>query len=381
MGGGVCHPHVPTDRPPSIADFDPGLLDRYLAGRAGSAEAAGIDAVLAADPTLAREVAALRVALTAGLPRAADATALARRAQAIREQVDADGGVPRSRGARPHTRTVGARAARPQSLLAAMVVMAVGIGLAVSSVRRHAAVASRGHTYATAPGQRLSVTLVDGTQVMLAPASTVRIAADYGRGSGSRDVALEGEAYFTVVHDAGLPFAVRTRGAVAHDVGTAFDVRAYPEDAEAMIVVAEGAVAITTAGSYRTSARAGDVATVGGGEVAINHRGDVSAYVAWMQGGLVFEDTPLRKVVRDVARTFGVAVTVADSGLLGRRITANFADQPLDVVLDEVTRAVGARYERTARGIVILGGIAGRRGRDEDARPPLTTARATGARE
>jgi len=62
--------------------------------------------------------------------------------------------------------------------------------------------------YTTAAGQRLSVTLDDGTQLTLAPASRVRLAAGYGEGRatggsktrpyGARELELEGEAYFAV---------------------------------------------------------------------------------------------------------------------------------------------------------------------------------------
>jgi hypothetical protein len=83
--------------------------------------------------------------------------------------------------------------------------------------------------------------------------------------------------------------------------------------------------------------------------------------------------------MRDVGRTFGVEITVADSALWGRPITAAFSDQPLDVVLDVVTRTVGARYERTPRGIVIRSGPAGGRGTWKAARPLLTTSQAASA--
>ncbi len=308
-----------------------------------------------------------------------------------------------------------------------MVVIALGIGVAISSVWRRAAVASPGRTYATAAGQRLSVTLVDGTQLTLAPASRVRVAADYGQGPAARELELDGEAYVAVVHDTAHPFAVRTHGAVAWDVGTAFDVRAYPEDAGAKIAVAEGAVAVTVAGgcpmgvrarispvalphllatrenaSARSEwgyapasastaagkggpcsadARAGDVATVENEGVSVKHGADIAAHTAWRQGGLAFEDTPLREVVRDIHRAFGVKITVLDSALLGRPVTATFSDQPLDLVLDEVTRVVGARYEQTATGIVVRSGIAGARSRQGAPRPPLMTARAGDSRE
>jgi ferric-dicitrate binding protein FerR (iron transport regulator) len=206
----------------------------------------------------------------------------------------------------------------------------------------------------------------------LAPASRVRVAADYGRRTGGRDVALEGEAYFAVVHDVAHPFAVRAHGVVARDAGTAFDVRAYPEDAEVRVAVAEGAVVVGD-----SPLRAGDVARVGADGVDIQHVGNVSRYGAWMQGTLVFEETPLRQVARDIGRAFGVTIVIADSALLEKRITGTLSDRPLDLMLDVVTQTVGARYERTAGKIIIRNGSAGAHER-RDGPLPLTTARTGG---
>ena len=56
----------------------------------------------------------------------------------------------------------------------------------------------------------------------------------------------------------------------------------------------------------------------------------------------MFEDTPLSDAVRDIGRAFGVEIAVADSALSRKLVTAAFSNQPLDLVLEEVTRAVGA---------------------------------------
>ena len=57
-----------------------------------------------------------------------------------------------------------------------------------------------------------------------------------------RELQLDGQAYFTVVHDARRSFVMHAAGSRVTDIGTAFVVRAYGEDAEVKVVVAEGSV-------------------------------------------------------------------------------------------------------------------------------------------
>ncbi len=239
--------------------------------------------------------------------------------------------------------------------IAAMVVAAVGVGVAI---RHRSAPASAGRAYATAAGQRLSVTLVDGTRLTLAPASRVRLAAEYGEGKaggsktrpyGVRDVELEGEAYFAVVHDAAHPFAVHAHGAVARDVGTAFDVRAYPEDLEARIAVAEGTVAIepsATWSSREQPLQAGDVATVRQGKVAVEHGVDVAGLTGWMRGELAFHDVPLGEVVAELSRWYGLDVRLADASLANRRLRGVYgSEQSVTEVVGLVAPALGLRAQ------------------------------------
>lgn len=345
--------------------IDAALLDRYLAGESTPAEADIVSRWASERPERQQFLAALAHpsgAFHDGQTLATwDAEAARRRWQAqVRLETHSPTHSPRLSRAWPWgvggggewrlaTSGVGARAARRQSVIAAMVLVALGAGLAVGSLRHRASTASPGREYATAAGQRLSVTLIDGTQMTLAPASRVRLVS-------ARDAALEGEAYFAVVHDAAHPFAVRMHGVVVRDVGTAFDIRAYPEDKSAWVAVAEGTVAIAApaVGAVRERpVRAGDVATIGPSSVVLEHGVDVAALTAWRQGELVFHDMPLADVAREIGRTFDLRVTIADSDLADRLITARFGNESADEVLDEVTRTVRARYERTGNQVTI----------------------------
>ncbi len=383
--------------------FEPAFLVRYVTGRATAVEADAVEAWLAADSARGRELEALRRVWDAsGHSFSEDEPYIIDQEWArLADMVHGSQSIPTAsrRGLRgfpvtdrgmvalpnPWPLGAGGGAARRWGAIGASVVIVLGIGVVIGVARHDARSRATGRReYVTARGQRLNVTLVDGTQFVLAPASRMRLAADYGL--GSRGVDLEGEAYFAVVHDAARPFAVRAHGAVARDVGTAFDVRAYPEDVGARIVVADGAVAVSAAPTCRaggcgTQMRTGDVATVGDGRVAVVHRSDVHGYLAWMQGGLVFEAMPLGQAVRDIGRAFGVEVTVADSALVRFPITAAFTNEPLDEILDAVTRVVGARYERSGRSVVIRRGLAGARPHGDNTQPQLTTARASEAGE
>jgi ferric-dicitrate binding protein FerR (iron transport regulator) len=202
-----------------------------------------------------------------------------------------------------------------------------------------------GREYVTAAAQRERVTLADGSELALAPGSRVRLAADYGR--LRRDVYLEGEAYFRVAHDAQHPFAVHARNAVAQDVGTRFDVRAYAETPAVQIAVTEGAVDIGIVGASREQpARAGDLALVADTAVSITHGIDVRAYVAWTEGDLRFRDTPLPEVAAMLGRWYDLDVDASDPALSGRLITLSVGRTPLDEVLSGVAAAAHAGVTR-----------------------------------
>ncbi len=83
-------------------------------------------------------------------------------------------------------------------------------------------------TWIEAPeGQRVSITLADGTHVALNPSSRMRLPSFFG--DDERVVELEGEGYFDVFHDEKRPFIVKTDKYNIQVLGTEFNVFAYPD--------------------------------------------------------------------------------------------------------------------------------------------------------
>ena len=84
-------------------------------------------------------------------------------------------------------------------------------------------VVSTSQMIATGIGAVDSLTLADGTHVMIGPLSSVTVVKGYG--AVRREVEVRGEAFFTVVHNASSPFVTRALGATITDIGTSFAVR------------------------------------------------------------------------------------------------------------------------------------------------------------
>ena len=207
----------------------------------------------------------------------------------------------------------------------------------------------------TVRGGRQELRLADGTHIVLGPASTLRYPADFG--TGPREVELTGEAYFEVTHDAAHPFRVRAGRAQAEDIGTAFGVRAYPEDSVVRVTVKEGSVSLgaTTPGA---TARAvlipGQLGTLANGKsAAVVTRVNVDASLAWMTGRLAFDETPLSEVLVQLGRWYDAPFRLADPSLASRTLTASFSTESLADVLSALAPVLDVRFERVADTVVV----------------------------
>ncbi|MBX7118673.1 MAG: FecR domain-containing protein [Gemmatimonadaceae bacterium] len=344
------------------------LLARHVAGEATPVETAAVEAWLAADASRAQALAAVRAAAgeTAwATPAGVDVeAALAKVHTRMRApQAAAIGSAPsRAAGGAATQRTATQRTATPDAATpgtassmsrrwvplaaAATLVLAAGLGW---FLRAAPAAPSPARTVATAVGQRDSLDLPDGTRVILGPASRLEIAAGFAE--GTREVRVEGEAVFSVVHDAAHPFTVLAGAARIVDVGTAFTVRHAPGDVE--VAVLEGVVDIGVAGGATARLAAGDRALVSSGAPVVR-RGDVTAEDgALRRGALVFREAPMARVTADLARWYGVRVVPATAELAARHVTATFTTEGRDEAVALLALALGAAAEAHGDSIVL----------------------------
>lgn len=78
-------------------------------------------------------------------------------------------------------------------------------------------------------GERKTITLSDGTKISLNNSSVLYYPAKFDQ--HTREVKLEGEAFFEVIHDRKKPFLIQTPQLKVQVLGTSFNVRSYATDA------------------------------------------------------------------------------------------------------------------------------------------------------
>jgi transmembrane sensor len=196
--------------------------------------------------------------------------------------------------------------------------------------------------FSTGPQETVTARLGDGSIVRVGPSSVLRMDGT----DGSRNVWLEGQAFFAVAHNPDAPFTVRTSSGTAQVLGTRFDVRA--RDSELRLVVVDGRVRVAAGPDERYSEEVGasEMSQVVGGErVYVSQVSDVYELLDWMEGSLIFQATPLETVAKELERRYGVLAEVVDPGVATRRITAWFNDEPLDTAVTVICRAADVRCD------------------------------------
>jgi ferric-dicitrate binding protein FerR (iron transport regulator) len=186
--------------------------------------------------------------------------------------------------------------------------------------------------YATATGQQAIVTLSDGTQVTLAPRTSLSL-IDFG--ADSRTVRLEGEAYFSVAKVSGVPFIVQAGSVRTHVLGTKFLVQQDDESGHIRVAVTQGKVVVTSKNIQHPSVTlvAGWVADVTDSSTTTTAMTDEAPYTGWMNGHLVFYRTPARDVLHALTRWYGYQFRLTDSSLARQTLTAVVSTQSSSAAL------------------------------------------------
>jgi len=209
--------------------------------------------------------------------------------------------------------------------------------------------------YQTAVGERLSVTLVDGSRVTLNTDSVLRPAFD----AHERRVVLErGQALFEVAKDTVHPFVVETAQRRFVAVGTAFDVRI--DGGRVQVTMLEGTVRVERSGPGGSASQStvdasntmpagaaalAVVATITAGEqlIVLDERQDriqvaePDRVTSWRRGQVIFEASRLADAVAEINRYSPVQIKLAEGALAELRISGAFATGRPTVFVEAMT--------------------------------------------
>lgn len=315
--------------------MDSDRLARYLAGEASPDDHATVVAWAASNPSNQDELGRLVGAWgRSGQPGVYDLDRAWNQVAGRLGQTIADPepiGIPLAR--RPVVRWLAAAA------------VIVAIGSAVVLRGREAAV-----TYTTAIGEQRTVTLPDGSTAVLAPASTVVVAAGYGK--PNRSLSLTGRAWFQVTHDESRPFQISAAGMMVEDLGTEFEVVTTGPGLQVTVVT--GSVAVHRgSGSAAVTLGPRDVATISAqGGSSVDHHAAVDRITSWRQGTLDFVNRPLGEVAAEMERWYDVELVLAP-GLGNRPLNAPIPTANLTEALEIITTALGLTRSDLGRVITL----------------------------
>lgn len=217
------------------------------------------------------------------------------------------------------------RAVLRYAVAASVVVVAVGLGVvSVLAPKPYSA------EFSTRLGEHRQVALPDGSVMDLNSRSVVAVHYEKAR----RSVELkQGEAMFSVQHDAGRPFVVAAGAGQVTVTGTRFDVRR--DDDQTRVVVEAGTVKVQGRASDQivtlTEGRGTHVDTQG--QVAAAYAVNPEELTAWRTGKLVFNNATLGDVAREVSRYREQPLRVSTAAVGNLRLTSVFKSSDTDALL------------------------------------------------
>lgn len=188
------------------------------------------------------------------------------------------------------------------------------------------------------PGQKSVLFLSDGTKVWLNAESRISYVKDFS-GANTRDVYLEGEAFFDVSHNADKPFIVHTSTIRIKVLGTAFNVKCYADENTIETTLVRGKVRIEQSDTKGNRIKGVELRpnqqAVFDKESKVININQVVAHKSgvWKQDRLVFDEESIDNVILQLEKWFKVKIHVANKGNLDCRMTATIEKESLEEVL------------------------------------------------
>lgn len=202
-------------------------------------------------------------------------------------------------------------------------------------------------TKSTLPGEKLQLTLKDGSKVWMNATSEIQFLEKFD--SLERRVVLTGEAYFEVAKDSLRPFIVETNGLSTTALGTSFNITTKNEG-QIHISLLSGKVRISSASDQE------DVYLDPGKELRYTANGqkhqvgsfDSHKVMAWKEGNLLFHDATLLSVVKQLEEWYGVKIQIENGERIRWKYSAEYKNQTLEDVLNSLSYI--QQFEYTLEG-------------------------------
>lgn len=197
---------------------------------------------------------------------------------------------------------------------------------------------------ATNYGELKTALLPDGSKVILNANSRLMFKKHWVSGK-PREVQLQGEAFFEVKKKPTKEqFIVQTDKGKIQVLGTSFNVKQRAVVFE--VALLEGAVALSIPKYPIIKMEPGELVRVDGTDFYDRSIADVDAFSAWRFQRMVFKEMTIAKVIQRLQDEFNWRVTVANQGLLKRKITATIPKNDPELLLEALSEIYDLEIEQ-----------------------------------
>jgi len=184
--------------------------------------------------------------------------------------------------------------------------------------------------------------LPDGTHVWLGRQSTLTYPPVFD--IATREVFLEGEAYFEVAENPRQPFIVHASQTTTKVVGTAFNLRSYHKEDKVELSVYSGKVLFGATTQMELKHNDQSIYQKNTGELKKGAIKNANT-LAWKEKTLVFENALLKDVFTDLQRYFSIKIEVGNKDLLECHFNGNFKNPRLRDILGALSYSMNLDYE------------------------------------
>ena len=200
----------------------------------------------------------------------------------------------------------------------------------------------------------VSDTLPDGSAAFLNKKSS--LSYEYNPREKKRKVKLTGESFFEVKHEEEKPFIIEAEEVLVQDLGTAFNVKAYPNSDTVEVIVKSGEVQIYTLKNRGLHLGAGETGIYSkrSREFSKLVKADTNA-LAYKTGVFSFNKTDLGSIIDKINEVYDAHIILGNEKLAKCQITVNFNNEKLDTVIEVIAETLTLTVTKKDKEILLDG--------------------------
>jgi ferric-dicitrate binding protein FerR (iron transport regulator) len=195
-------------------------------------------------------------------------------------------------------------------------------------------------------------TLPDGSGVFLN--RQTRIEYEFNKKKNTHTARLVGEAYFNINHDDDKTFIVEAGGVFIKDIGTSFNVKAYPDSATIEVVVEEGEVMFYAKDSPGVYLKANGKGIYNKKTKIFTVAEPEPNVTAYKTKFFSFSDNDLATVIKTINEVYSGKIQI-DNRLSSCRLTVSFNNESIDEIASVIAETLGLTVKKSGNLITLEG--------------------------